>query len=83
LGSFFEFQSSEYYLLTGLTPSNDTTTFQLKQLYKLDTNIFVFTKEGKTYYVNGENFDINASLVGKYFEITYIPFIVGKINDVN
>ena len=83
LGSFFEFQSSEYYFLTGLTPSIDTTTFQLKQIFKSSSKIYVFSKEGKTYYVNGENFDIAPSLVGKYFVIEYIPYIVGKIDDVN
>lgn len=83
LGSFFTFKSSEYYLLTGLTPSDNKSEFQLKQIFKSSSKIYVFLKEGKTYYVNGENFDIAPSLVGKYFEITYIPFIVGKINNVN
>jgi len=83
LGSFFTFESSEYYLLVELSPSTDTTTFQLKQIFKSSSKIYVFSKEGKTYYVNGENFDIAPSLVGKYFVIDYIPYIVGKIIDVN
>ena len=83
LGSFFTFESSEFYLLVELSPSTDTTTFQLKQIFKSSSDVFVFSKEGKTYYVNGENFDIAPSLVGKYFIIEYIPYIVGKINDVN
>ena len=45
--------------------------------------LFEFTKNGESYYVNGQNFDIAPSLVGKYFIIEYIPYIVGKINDVN
>ena len=85
-GSFFNFKPSPYYLLTETTPTTDTTSYLLKQIFSSSNSnypIYEYTKNGESYYVNGENFDIATSLVGKYFDIGFIPYIAGTIKDVN
>jgi hypothetical protein len=83
-GSFFNFKPSPYYLLTETTLTTDTSSYLLKQIFSSSTiPIYEFTKKGQSYYVNGENFDIATSLVGKYFDIKFIPYIAGTIKDVN
>jgi hypothetical protein len=83
LGSFFSFSFSSFYLLTGLKLRLDTSGYLLEEIFAEKSSIYVFTNNDKIFYVDGFNFSIASSLVGKYFDIEIVPYITATINDVN
>jgi hypothetical protein len=68
--------------LLGQTPTKDTGAYLLKQIYE-PAGVYIYTRNGETYAVNGQNFDISSTLVGQYFDLKITPYIFGTVNDVN
>jgi len=84
LGKSFNFTFNDFYILENFSIANDTSAFLLTTTLKSD--IYVFTKDNKTYVVdinNFDNFQIAPSLIGRYFDLILAPvYITDWYNDI-
>lgn len=82
LGSFFNLNTFPYSLLLGQTPTKDTSAYLLKQIYE-PAGIYIYIRNGETFAVNSQNFDVSSAVVGQYFDLKLTPYIFGTVDDVN
>lgn len=83
LGSIFSFIYYDYYLLINIIERSkkDNGKFYLQEIIT-NSNISIFIKDNIRYAINCKKFKIPESAIGDYFDIIIIPYIFGRIIDV-
>jgi len=83
LGKYFSFNYLPIYYLQEILPNSDDVNTSYLLFAILQNDIYLFSKNNITYYVNINQFVISSSSVGKTFNILINNYIfISSIYDV-